>query len=516
MRKNGFLILIFCIAAIAVKAQLSSDSIKKALRGGLAGMILQSPDNVMKFYQGYQYSSAWINHREYLQQLLMLLKKVPELGLQEKDYPYDSIRSLYDNPARLLSGNDSLRAEIHITDVALHFFRDVAYGNSPPSLGYNGLEYTPGCFDIPALLAEALYNNQLTGLLNKLEPEFAGYAALKHLLFRFNQRINDSPFLEVRVRPGVADNKKFILLKRLYQLGMNENPGLEYSDEEMEEQVKAVQHLFGLPDDGVLNFKTLEAMNVSLIARVEELKSAINTFRWLQCAGRSPHILVINIPSASLMLYASGNRVLNSKVIVGKRSTRTPTLASRITEVVLYPFWVVPNKIATRELLPLIRRDPGYLDANNMQVMDAGGKVVNPSTINWQTLSASYFPYKLRQSTGCDNSLGIVKFNFYSPYGVYLHDTPGKELFNRNRRFFSHGCIRVEKAIDLAHFLLKENSRAIDTLVEKGCLQRKSPSVLPASEKIPVFVLYNTAWINSLDDVRFNEDIYNRNSKSPK
>ncbi len=510
------MIFIFCTAAIAVNGQLSSDSIRRAISGGFAGMVLQSPDNVRKFYSRYQSNSAWINHREHVQQLLLLLHEAPELGLREEDYQYDSVKSLYGNPAGLLSVHDSLLAEIHITDDALHFFRDVAYGNSPPSLGYNGLAYTPGCFDIPALLAEALSDNQLKGLLNKLEPEFAGYAALKRQLFRFNKRINDSSFKEVRIRPGIADNKKFTLIKRLYQLGMNENPGLEYSDEEMKEQVKAVQHVFGLPDDGVLNSKTMEAMNVSLIARVEELKSAINTFRWLQCAGRSPHIIVINIPSASLMVYASGNRVLDSKVIVGKRSTRTPVLASRITEVVLYPFWVVPNKIATRELLPLIKRNPGYLDANNMQVMDDRGKVVDPLRIDWDMLSASYFPYKLRQSTGCDNSLGIVKFNFYSPYGVYLHDTPAKELFKRNKRFFSHGCIRVEKAIELAHFLLKENSRAIDTLVEKGCLQKKSPSVLPASEKIPVFVLYNTAWINSLDDVRFNEDIYKRNSKSPK
>ena len=508
--------LIFCISAIAGKTQLSPDSIKKAISGSFAGMVLKNPDNVREFYNRNQFNSAWINHRERVQQLLLLLHEAPELGLQELDYQFDFIRSVYGNSASLLSGNDSLRAEILITDNALHFFRDVAYGNVQPALGYNGLEYTPGCFNIPALMAGALSDNQLTVLLNRLEPAFAGYTALKLLLHRFNQRVNDSSFKEVRIRSGIADNQKITLLKRLYQLGMNENPGIEYTDKETEEQVKAVQHVFSLPDDGVLNSKTMEAMNVSLTTRVEELKSAINTFRWLQCAGRAPHIIVINIPSAGLMVYASANRVLDSKVIVGKRSTRTPVLASRITDVVLYPFWVVPNKIATRELLPLIKRNPGYLEANNMQVMDDRGKVVDPSTINWHTLSASYFPYKLRQSTGCDNSLGIVKFNFYSPYGVYLHDTPAKELFKRNKRFFSHGCIRVEKAIELAHFLLKENSSAIDTLVEKGCLQRKSPSVLPASEKIPVFVLYNTAWINSLDEVRFNEDIYKRNSKSLK
>jgi murein L,D-transpeptidase YcbB/YkuD len=145
-----------------------------------------------------------------------------------------------------------------------------------------------------------------------------------------------------------------------------------------------------------------------------------------------------------------------------------------------------------------------------MQVLNKSGKRVDAGSINWNSLSPSSFPYTLRQSTGCDNSLGIVKLNFYSPYSVYLHDTPWKVLFNFNRRYYSHGCIRVERALELAHFLLKENTIAIDTLEEKGCIRNQAPVPIPVKERTPVFVLYNTAWFDSTGLVQFNDDIYGK------
>jgi murein L,D-transpeptidase YcbB/YkuD len=203
--------------------------------------------------------------------------------------------------------------------------------------------------------------------------------------------------------------------------------------------------------------------------------------------------------------------VLESKIIVGKPSTPTPLLSSRVTEVILYPYWMVPHSIATKELLPSIKRNAGYLDANGYQVINLQGRVMDPYDINWAAMSVSYFPYIIRQSTGCDNALGLVKLNFYNPYSVYLHDTPNKSLFSLNRRYFSHGCMRVGKAMELARYVLKDNTMAIDTLTQKGCLFNQSPITVPADEHIPVFVLYNTAWIDAAGMVSFSEDIYRKN-----
>jgi murein L,D-transpeptidase YcbB/YkuD len=206
--------------------------------------------------------------------------------------------------------------------------------------------------------------------------------------------------------------------------------------------------------------------------------------------------------------------IMESKVIVGKKSTPTSTLSSRITEVVLYPYWLVPKKIATHELLPIIKRNIGYLDANGFQVLNLQGKVMNAYQINWKELTPAYFPYVLRQSPGCDNSLGLVKLVFYNPFTTYLHDTPWKYLFSFNKRYFSHGCVRVEKAIELARLVLKGNEQAIDTVTQKGCLKNQSPISICASNAIPVFVIYQTAWVDSLGTVRFQENIYQHMSYS--
>ena len=502
------------LAAITANAQWKKDSIIKYVSIGQKDISLKYPEDVMSFYTGNQYKCAWINKNENLQQLERLFKKVPELGFREDDYPISFTRSLLDGSFKLQSGTDSLLAEIRITDGAMHFLHDAAYGNSPPVLGYNGLDYKPGCFNIPGLLVNALNENTLHDVLQQLEPASAGYISLKRLLSLLNQRLQNRPVPETRVSSAEVSRNNTLLIARLYQLGIIDIPEFEFSDKELLEKVKAAQQLFNLQNDGQLHPATLDAMNVSLPARIEALKSALNTVRWLHCMSQYPHIIVINIPSASLLVYASDQVIIQSKVIVGKRSTHTPTLASRITDVILYPYWVVPKKISTRELLPLIKHNSSYLEDNNLQVLDLNGLVVNPANINWQKLDAAYFPYELRQSTGCDNSLGIIKFNFNSPYGVYLHDTPMKNLFSANKRYFSHGCIRVEKAIDLAHLLLIDKSAEMDAVIEKGCLLNQSPVFMPVSEKMPVFVLYNTAWFDSLANVQFNGDIYQKLGKA--
>jgi murein L,D-transpeptidase YcbB/YkuD len=135
---------------------------------------------------------------------------------------------------------------------------------------------------------------------------------------------------------------------------------------------------------------------------------------------------------------------------------------------------------------------------------------VNASSIKWSSLSRNYFPYVLRQSTGCDNSLGLIKLNFYNPFIVYLHDTPAKSLFDLNERYFSHGCMRLQKAEEVGHYVLKNNAIAIDTLTEKGCLKNQSPITVAATEAIPIFMLYQTAWIDSAGTVKFYKDIYDK------
>jgi len=224
--------------------------------------------------------------------------------------------------------------------------------------------------------------------------------------------------------------------------------------------------------------------------------------------------IVVNIPSAPLQYYVDGNLLLQSTVIVGKRSTPTSTLSSQVNEIVLYPYWTVPSKIASRELLPMIKRNPSFLDENGYQVISAG-KLIDASMVDWKKYSSTNFPFTLRQSTGCDNSLGIMKLNFYSPYGIYLHDTPWKSLFNISKRFMSHGCVRVEKVADLARLMLKADSTAFDEVLQKGDSLNTKPTAMPLTQGVPVFIVYNTVWTDQTGIVRFYDDIYGKSLSRP-
>ena len=245
--------------------------------------------------------------------------------------------------------------------------------------------------------------------------------------------------------------------------------------------------------------------------KLKGAETALNTFRWMYpILDENENTIIVNIPSATLLLFHYDTVIFESKVIVGKRSTRTPRIASVLTDITIYPYWIVPKSIATKELLPEIKKNIAYLERNNFQVLNKNGRIVKPGSVPWNTLTESNFPYTIRQSTGCDNSLGLIKLGINNPFNVYLHDTPWKILFESANRFYSHGCVRVQKAKELSHILLKENSIAVDTLDEKASLLGREPTVLKLQSKVPVLILYNTAWFDMKGDVRFYSDIYSK------
>jgi murein L,D-transpeptidase YcbB/YkuD len=494
-------------------AQISSDSIKQFLASFSPSLDDLHYGNLVKeFYRNNGFHTVWFteNSPRNIKALSNYIQNSPELGLRQQDYiPELPVR---DSRTFLSPRNekDSLLAEIKFTDAAIHFFHDVLLGNQPEPVSYNGLNYVPSCHNIPDLLNNYFKNNRFADLLNDVEPKQSEYRAVKNKLIFFREIATALNFKDAVILSKKVSNSNRPLLTRLYQLGIITSDTLSFSEEGLKEKIKTAQSLFSLLGDGVLRGSSLEALNVPLAVRIMELEYTLNTLRWLSCIKQSNHIIVVNIPSATLLLYEHGKIVLESKLIVGKKSTPTPTLCSNINEVILYPYWNVPTKIATQELLPAIKHNPGFLEANSFQVLNNRGRIINPESINWQALSRNNFPYAIRQSTGCDNSLGLVKLNFYNPYSVYLHDTPGKSLFLLNRRYFSHGCMRLEKAIEVTRYILKDNTIAIDTLEEKGCLKNQAPITVPASEIIPVFVLYHTAWVDAAANLSFYEDVYKK------
>lgn len=454
-----------------------SDKLTKLSVDTLPQHRFQQPALVRQFYDLVKEPYPWVQRKSLQRSLLQLVHSSEHWGLQEKDYSIGLLDSLYQNSIALQSNQDTLHADEIFTNTAIHFFHDIAMGNSSQPVSYQGWKYIPDCVDIPGLLALAIDNDLLEGLPDAVEPQTPDYKAIKNTL---------AQLLEIRNDTSSHEDKVQALIDRLTLLNI-----LPYA----------------LPKNNLANARQI------IPVRIREAGEALNTLRWIRCVQKI-QCIVVNIPSATLQYYDDGNLLLQSKVIVGKPSTPTSTLSSQINEIVLYPYWTVPSKIASRELLPMIKRNPSFLDENGYQVISAG-KVIDAAIIDWKKYSSTNFPFTLRQSTGCDNSLGIIKLNFYSPYGIYLHDTPWKSLFNLSKRYMSHGCVRVEKVAELAHLLLKADSTALDEVLQKGDSLNTKPTTMPLSQGVPVFIIYNTAWTDQTGMVRFYDDIYRKSISRP-
>lgn len=503
-----WIIILFVCASFRLQAQvLSMDDLKRLANGPRLAKITQ-------FYQLNQGHLAWVGDTARQNEFLALLQQAPLVGLEASAYQEAFFRQ-YKPGTTLKSRDDSIATDVLFTDAALHFFSDVKGGAIVPTLRYQGLAYSPDLSGIVPGLKKHLETGRLQEFFLSLQPRSREYTnALEKL--RWLLQVQTQAFAaEPKVSSTVADSTNRPLLIRLYQLGITDTVDPAISRTKLKTCILAAQAQFDLVSDGKLGPATLKTLNTPLQQRIDALKRLLQTLRWLEYIKQTGSVLLLNIPSANLLVYENGSIVLDSKVIVGKSSTPTPTLSSTITEVILYPYWNVTHNIATKEMLPRIKRDIGYLERGNYQVLNNNGTVLNPYSINWHALSRGYFPYRIRQSTGCDNALGIVKFNFYNPFTVYLHDTPTKTLFASNRRFFSHGCMRVEKPVELARFLLGFNRIAIDTLTAKGCLTSEAPKTVKVEKPLPVLILYNTVWYRRDGSLRFYDDIYNRFPHTP-
>ena len=190
--------------------------------------------------------------------------------------------------------------------------------------------------------------------------------------------------------------------------------------------------------------------------------------------------------------------------VVGKKKNPTPTIASYITDIVTFPYWNVPFSIASKELLPKVQKNESYLERNNFEVVDSKGIVVDDSNLNWADYTEKNFPYFFRESTGPNNSLGVLKFNLGNPFSIYLHDTNSKAAFAKDYRFLSHGCIRLEKPVELADLLTKGK---IDVYALKTGKKDTESKTIRLAQKVPVFIVYMPVTVKG-KQVTFLKDVY--------
>lgn len=244
--------------------------------------------------------------------------------------------------------------------------------------------------------------------------------------------------------------------------------------------------------------------------KIRLLTKAANDYRWLSAIKEKQQIVLVNIPSAHLKVYEGDKIKLQMRLILGKKSTPTKTLSTYINQVTINPYWTVPMSIIINEMLPKIKTDIDYLSRNHLEVLNSNYKPLNPYQINWHNIDLVNFPYIIRQSTGCENSLGILKLEFDSPFAIFLHDTPEKKLFTYKNRFYSHGCMRMEKPVEMGRLLLQDNLKAIDSIDLTKCYLNPKPIYIPLSKKIPLIVWYSQVDFDSNNNLLFYKNVYNR------
>jgi L,D-transpeptidase YcbB len=281
-------------------------------------------------------------------------------------------------------------------------------------------------------------------------------------------------------------------------------------DSYVDAAVRRFQVRHGLHPDGVVHEATLRALNVPAERRLAQLRT--NAVRLKSLTGNlGSRIVVANIPAAQIEAIENGVAITRHTAVAGKPDRPSPDIRSKIVQINFNPFWTVPVSIIRKDLIPKMQAEPDYLTKNHIRIFDAKNNEQQPSQIDWY--SAEAVNYKFKQDAGDFNSLGSIRINFPSPDGVYMHDTPSKNLFGEDFRFASSGCMRVQNVRELVYWILAEtpgwSKPEIDEVIKSG--ERKDAKV---AKPLPLYWVYVTAWATPDGVVQFRDDIYNRDGVS--
>ena len=516
-------------ASNAVSAETGKQLLQQRMsqlteRGSLEleGEVISSKSFLPEFYRQRDYQLAWPAHMGNARALSARILSSHEEGLVPADYHAAEIQKLLaESSGKPFPAARQVDLDIMLSEALARYGYHLRFGKvSPEKLDadWNMQRSFKGqdpVVELQSVIDSADFNAQLDARITQLpvykqfQQALASYEAIR--------AAGGWPVIPEgqTIKPGMQDARAPLLRQRLQITGdlpaaAAANSSSEY-DATLEEAIKHFQLRHGLDADGVVGKGTLAAMNVPVDARINQIRVNLDRARWVS-QDIPETFVIVDIAGFNARLFRNGAVIWDEPAQVGKPYRKTPVFREDMTYLELNPTWTIPPTILAKDILPKMKQDPAYLQQKNMQVLTQDGKVVDPNSIDWSTVSASSFPYMVRQTPGPHNALGRVKFMFPNPHFVYLHDTPSKELFNRSSRAFSSGCIRVRDPFRLAELLLENEDgwdrQQIDAAVDSLKQQRVS-----LSEPVPVLLLYRTVNVDADGTVYFKEDIYERDAK---
>ena len=530
---NKFSWLLMFIQAFVMQMAMADDvKDRNAVRVELEQLVLSGvPSNsdvriasvnlLLEIYEKRDYLPAWNDQRQ-IGELLTAIKATTADGLDPSDYHLTQVEFIY---AELVAGRQVSPAERAVQDLILT--------DSLVRLGYHQLfgKVNPYSFDPhwnfrrelndidPATaLQSAIDSPSLTGFLNNFFQRGWFYRKLQVALADYRQIAANGGWSAIpegpTLKPGGSDRRLPVLARRLIISGdLAPRDGiakLTIYDESLQQALRRFQERHALDADAVMGPATLRALNVTVEKRVEQLEINIERARWVLDDIEDDFVLV-NIAGFRAYVLRDRKIAWETKVQVGSAFHQSPVFRDEIKFVVINPTWTVPFSIATKEILPKIKRDPNYFAKRDFDLKDGNGKFIDPAGVNWEKITARNFPFWMVQRPGPNNALGRVKVMFPNEHAVYLHDTPSKALFSKASRAFSHGCIRVENPFDFAEQLLGGdgwNQGKFQQVLDEG-----TTKTVLLSKPVPVLLLYWTAMVDPDGLVYFYDDVYERDAR---
>lgn len=451
------------------------------------------------FYTQRELAPAWIDVRRPTDngvKAIAVLNTARQHGFDPADYDAAELEKLgqaveqidKQSPERL---QKLAEFDVRLTAGLLKFGRDVAVGRQHGDEHFKARRQAP---DLVAAITAAVDHPEK--FVEAVRPPHAEYAALQKALDDLLGQREKGGWVKVPSASSPA------LQQRLTQGGFLKEGG------DVKEAVKAFQALHQIPATGIVDAATLAALNVPLEWRIQQVATNLQRWRWMPDDLGDRHFIV-NIPYFHLVARESGKPVMDIRVVVGKPGNNTPIFSEDMESVVFSPYWNIPDTIAENETAPAVARDPNYLAKQGIEILrvsSSGTQTLNSSDVDWDNPDAVK-GLVFRQKPGDGNALGHVKFLFPNPYNVYLHDTPADALFAKPGRAFSHGCVRVEEPEVLAEYVLKGYSEWPEQRIFDA-MHSGNEQHVKLKKKIPVHIVYFTAWVDENGGLHFQPDIY--------
>ncbi|WP_419805358.1 L,D-transpeptidase family protein [Terriglobus sp.] len=538
--------------SVGVTQPTYTDAIQQAISSGHMDA-LKWPDYsdlqpaVNSFYDDREFTLAWSKDGKPTSQasaLMQAFSNARQRGLDPEDYD----ASRWQGRVAALSTDDGKVAfDTAMTVNAARFLNAIHMGRTDPKYFAFGIDSSSKQLDLPNVLGDQIASaDDVDKALTDLEPQSAQYKALREQLPHYldlaaqdhTSPLPDPGTKSVALTHGYADlpalQQKLQLFGDLQgDTGTGTTPQPENTAAStsapqtdtaapqadaaappastdlatLTDALKHFQHRHGLTEDGKLSHDTVAALNIPMSTRVNEIDDAMERWRWLPDPYQKPAILV-NLPEFVLRTFDGDTQQFNMRVVVGQSKEdehHTPMIAQQMKYLVFRPFWNIPPSIAKKEIVPHMAANAGYLESHNYETVNGKGEA-QPASV----AAVEHSTVMVREKPGPRNSLGLVKFMFPNPFNVYLHDTNAHYLFQRTRRDYSHGCVRVQDPPKLAEWLLRDNSKwdadTIQQTMNDDTVINKTVSL--GGKSVPVLLFYGTAYFDN-GEMHFFKDLYN-------